>query len=53
MEIVKLAQKRGMKGFEGDWKQFLISYDKKFGLSLSDPAKGPPMMLTAFLKKLR
>ncbi|KAK9939783.1 hypothetical protein M0R45_016469 [Rubus argutus] len=50
VEIVKLAQKRGMKGAKGDWKQFLTSYDKKFGASLSDPGKRSNDVLTAFLK---
>lgn len=50
MEIVKLAQKRGMKGAKGDWKQFLTCYDKKFGASLSDPGKRSNDVLTAFLK---
>ncbi|KAL6222625.1 hypothetical protein ACLB2K_006017 [Fragaria x ananassa] len=39
VEIVKVAQKRGMKGFDGEWKQLLTSYDKNFGFSFSDPGK--------------
>jgi RNA exonuclease 1 len=39
-----------MKGAKGDWKQFLSSYDKKFGASLSDPGKRSNDVLTAFLK---
>ncbi|PRQ48058.1 putative exoribonuclease II [Rosa chinensis] len=50
VEIVKLAQKRGMKGSKGDWKQFLASYDKKFGASLSDPGKRSIDVLTAFVR---
>ncbi|PQQ15175.1 small RNA degrading nuclease 3 [Prunus yedoensis var. nudiflora] len=50
VEIVKLSQKRGMKGNKGDWKQFLNIYDKKFGASLSDPGKRSNESLTAYLK---
>ncbi|KAK4260120.1 hypothetical protein QN277_003277 [Acacia crassicarpa] len=50
VDIVKLAQKRGMKGALGDWKNFLISHDKKFGAHLSDPAKKSHETLVAFLK---
>ncbi|XP_050365706.1 small RNA degrading nuclease 1-like isoform X2 [Argentina anserina] len=50
VEIVKLAQKRGMKGSRGDWKQFLASYDNKFGASLSDPGKRSTDVLTAFVR---
>ncbi|KAJ7963970.1 Small RNA degrading nuclease [Quillaja saponaria] len=50
VEIVKLTQKREMKGSKGDWKEFLRIYDKKFGSSLSDPAKRAPDALAAFLK---
>ncbi|KAJ1389954.1 RNA exonuclease 1-like, exonuclease domain [Sesbania bispinosa] len=50
VDIVKLAQKRGLKGKLGDWKEFLDSYDKKFGSCLSDPAKRPHETLAAFLK---
>lgn len=50
MEIVKLSQKRGMKGNKGDWKQFLNIYDKKFGASLSDPGKRSNDVLTAYLR---
>ena len=50
MEIVKLAQKRGLKGSKGEWKQFLASYDSKFGVSLSDPGKRSIDVLTAFLR---
>lgn len=39
-----------MKGELGDWKEFLTSYDKKFGAHLSDPAKRTPETLIAFLK---
>lgn len=49
-EIVKLAQKREMKGSKGGWKDFLRSYDKKLGVSLSDPSKRSVDVLLAFLK---
>ncbi|XP_059296325.1 small RNA degrading nuclease 1-like [Lycium ferocissimum] len=49
-EIVKLAQKREMKGSSGGWKDFLRSHDKKFGVSLSDPSKRSVDVLLAFLK---
>ncbi|KAF3648854.1 putative protein-like [Capsicum annuum] len=49
-ELVKLAQKRGLKGSKGRWKDFLRSYDKKFGVSLSDPSKRSIDVLLAFLK---
>ncbi|XP_071703169.1 small RNA degrading nuclease 1 [Rutidosis leptorrhynchoides] len=50
VDIVKLAQKRGMKGSDGGWKDFLSVYDKKVGISLSDPARRSPEALIAFLK---
>lgn len=50
VEIVKLAQKRGMKGSKGNWKEFLSVYDKKFGSSLSDPSRRPIETLADFLK---
>lgn len=50
MDMVKLAQKRGMKGSKGGWKEFLNFYDKKIGASLSDPSRRPPDTLLAFLK---
>ncbi|XP_061339974.1 small RNA degrading nuclease 3-like [Gastrolobium bilobum] len=50
VDIVKLSQKRGLKGKQGDWKEFLNSYDKKFGAGLSDPAKRSHEILAAFLK---
>ncbi|KAI7739281.1 hypothetical protein M8C21_017511 [Ambrosia artemisiifolia] len=49
VDIVKLAQKRGMEGSNGGWKEFLSVYDKKLGKSLSDPAKRAPDALLAFL----
>ncbi|KAH0721818.1 hypothetical protein KY289_006250 [Solanum tuberosum] len=49
-EIVKLAQKREMKGSKGGWKDFLRSYDKKLGVSLSDPSKRSIDVLLTFLK---
>ncbi|RDX87641.1 Small RNA degrading nuclease 3, partial [Mucuna pruriens] len=50
VDIVKLAQKRGLKGALGGWKEFLSSHDKKFGASLSDPSKRSHEVLAAFLK---
>ncbi|XP_027153163.1 small RNA degrading nuclease 3-like isoform X4 [Coffea eugenioides] len=50
VEMVKLAQKRGMKGSKGGWKEFLNFYDKKIGASLSDPSRRPLDTLLAFLK---
>ncbi|KAK7250993.1 hypothetical protein RIF29_33836 [Crotalaria pallida] len=50
VNITKLAQKRGLKGKLGGWKEFLNSYDRKFGDGLSDPAKRPSEVLAAFLK---
>ncbi|XP_027914835.1 small RNA degrading nuclease 1-like isoform X1 [Vigna unguiculata] len=49
-DIVKLAQKRGLRGKLGDWKEFLDSHDKKFGANLSDPSKRPHELLATFLK---
>ena len=48
--MVKLAQKRGMEGSKGTWKNFLNTYDRKFGSSLSDPSKRPVDALVSFLK---
>ena len=48
--MVRLTQKRGMRGSEGDWKEFLISRDPKFGASMCDPSKRPNDLLIAFLK---
>ncbi|KAL2531636.1 Small RNA degrading nuclease 3 [Abeliophyllum distichum] len=50
IEMVKLAQKRGMVGSKGGWKDFLKFYDKKLGTSLSDPARRSVESLVAFLK---
>ncbi|XP_052195701.1 small RNA degrading nuclease 1-like [Diospyros lotus] len=50
VELVKIAQKRGMQGSKGSWKEFLSVYDKKFGSSLSDPARRSTDALAAFLK---
>ncbi|KAK9678509.1 hypothetical protein RND81_11G216400 [Saponaria officinalis] len=49
VQLVKLAQKSGMKGDKGDWKEFLTVFDKKFGASMSDPAKRTADELRAFL----
>ncbi|KAL5137162.1 Small RNA degrading nuclease 3 [Glycine soja] len=43
VDIVKLAQKRGLK-------EFLNNHDKKFGAGLSDPSKRSHEVLAAFLK---
>lgn len=50
VEMVKLAQKRGMAGSKGHWKDFLKIYDKKLGTSLSDPSRRSVDDLVAFLK---
>ncbi|KAK8606871.1 hypothetical protein V6N13_052624 [Hibiscus sabdariffa] len=50
VEIVKLVQKRGLEGTQGGWKDFLKSYDKKFGASLSDPSRRSNDVLVSFLK---
>ncbi|XP_048132204.1 small RNA degrading nuclease 3-like [Rhodamnia argentea] len=50
VEVVKLAQKRGMSGAKGVWKDFLNSYDKQLGASLSDPSRRSKEVLVAFLK---
>ncbi|GFZ18759.1 small RNA degrading nuclease 3 [Actinidia rufa] len=49
VELVKMAQKRGMKGSKGTWKEFLSVFDKKFGSSLSDPTRRSTDALAAFL----
>lgn len=49
VEMVKLSQKRGLKGSKGGWKEFLKSYDKKLGASVSDPARRSAEALIAFL----
>ncbi|XP_021714370.1 small RNA degrading nuclease 1-like [Chenopodium quinoa] len=49
VQIVKLSQKRGMEGDNGGWKDFLKVHDKKFGASMSDPARRTPEVLRAFL----
>ncbi|PIN09355.1 3'-5' exonuclease [Handroanthus impetiginosus] len=48
--MAKLAQKRGMAGSNGKWKEFLKFYDKKFGTSLNDPSRRSIDSLAAFLK---
>jgi len=53
VQIVKLAQKRGMKGEMGGWKEFLKVYDKKFGASMSDPARRTSEALLAFLQTFK
>ncbi|CAI8605829.1 unnamed protein product [Vicia faba] len=50
VDIVKLAQQKGMKGKLGGWKEFLNNHDKKFGASLSDPSKRSHEVLAEFLK---
>lgn len=48
--MVKLAQKQGLKGTKGDWKEFLRVHDRKLGSSLSDPTRRSNDDLAAFLK---
>ncbi|KAF1861478.1 hypothetical protein Lal_00025814 [Lupinus albus] len=50
IDIVRLVQKRGLKGKLGDWKEFLDSQDRKFGSNLSDPSKRSHEVLASFLK---
>ncbi|XP_030947801.1 small RNA degrading nuclease 3-like [Quercus lobata] len=50
IEMVKLAQKQGLKGTKGDWKEFLRVHDRKLGSSLSDPTRRSNDVLAAFLK---
>nr|CAD1821865.1 unnamed protein product [Ananas comosus var. bracteatus] len=50
VEIVRFTQKQGLKGAVGGWKDFLTRHDKKFGSSLSDPAKRSKDILIAFLE---
>jgi len=45
-----MAQKRGMSGAIGAWKDFLNSHDKQLGASLSDPSRRSKEVLAAFLK---
>lgn len=49
VEIVKFAQKQGLRGDKGGWKDFLNSYDRKFGHSVSDPSRRSSDVLIAFL----
>jgi RNA exonuclease 1 len=48
--MVRMAQKQGMKGTKGDWKEFLGVHDKRHGASLSDPTRRSNNVLVAFLK---
>ncbi|KAF6174776.1 hypothetical protein GIB67_031300 [Kingdonia uniflora] len=48
-DLVKMVQKKGMKGDKGGWKEFLLVYDKKMGTSVSDPARRSKDDLAAFL----
>ncbi|OIV94737.1 hypothetical protein TanjilG_06200 [Lupinus angustifolius] len=50
IDIVRLVQKRGLKGKLGDWKEFLDNQDRKFGSNLSDPSKRSHEVLASFLK---
>lgn len=50
IDIVKLVQKKGLKGKLGGWKEFLNVRDKKFGASKSDPSKRSHEDLAEFLK---
>ena len=47
---MRFAQKQGMKGTKGGWKDFLDHRDKKFGSNLSDPGKRSIDILAAFLR---
>ncbi|KAL6578848.1 hypothetical protein OROMI_009064 [Orobanche minor] len=40
VEMVKLSQKKGIRGRKGDWREFLNFYNKKTGISFrfSDPS---------------
>ncbi|KAL1196506.1 Small RNA degrading nuclease 3 [Cardamine amara subsp. amara] len=49
VDLVRLVQKRRLKGENGEWKEFLNVYDKKFGSSLSDPSRRSNDVLVAFL----
>ncbi|PIA59849.1 hypothetical protein AQUCO_00400609v1 [Aquilegia coerulea] len=48
--VVKMAQKKKLKGDKGDWKEFLKVHDKKMGDSVSDPAKRSIDDLVIFIK---
>ncbi|CAL5205835.1 unnamed protein product [Lathyrus oleraceus] len=50
VDIVKLVQRKGMKGKLGGWKDFLDTKDKKFGSCMSDPSKRSHEVLADFLK---
>lgn len=51
---MKVAQKLGLKGENGTWKEFLDFYDKQLGSSsLSDPSKRRKDDLVAFLTTLK
>ncbi|GKU94799.1 hypothetical protein SLEP1_g8236 [Rubroshorea leprosula] len=50
VELVKLAQKRGLKGNKGSWKEFLDTHDRKLAYSLSDPSKRTIQILVSFLR---
>ncbi|TXG59375.1 hypothetical protein EZV62_013948 [Acer yangbiense] len=50
VELVKLVQKRRMRGTVGGWKDFLNLYDKNFGSSVSDPSRRSDYELSSFLK---
>ncbi|XP_010484526.1 PREDICTED: small RNA degrading nuclease 3 isoform X1 [Camelina sativa] len=53
VDLVKLVQRRGLEGENGGWKEFLNVYDKKFGSSLSDPARRSNDVLVAFLMSFK
>ncbi|KAG7549620.1 Exonuclease RNase T/DNA polymerase III [Arabidopsis thaliana x Arabidopsis arenosa] len=54
VKLVKSAQKLGLKGKYGSWKEFLDFYDKQLGSSsLSDPSKRRKDDLVAFLTTLK
>ncbi|XP_056843430.1 small RNA degrading nuclease 3 [Raphanus sativus] len=53
VELVKLVQKQGLEGDNGGWKEFLNSYDKRLGSSLSDPSRRSNDVLVAFLSSFK
>ncbi|CAA6672586.1 unnamed protein product [Spirodela intermedia] len=46
----KILSEAGLKGEKGEWKEFLAACDRKFGASLSDPARRSADILVAFLE---
>ncbi|PKA46278.1 Small RNA degrading nuclease 3 [Apostasia shenzhenica] len=50
VNTVRLIQRQKLSGSKGGWKEFLNSYDRQLGASLSNPSKRSPDVLLAFLK---